>query len=282
MCFVRSRISNVTLRETWFIFVINKFVIYVTRRKAGWRKIVEIPFGMKGWFHPASSNYCKILFDRHSSSTKLIQWRVYILIIYHFVLGYTKVVRFYKTPWLIGFYVSLQLLDSKVVLQSWNNTGRHLTIALNMLIMAKYFVGLTWWHQKEVTGESLVMTIIKSVLHLLFFSVGWTESLRRAVKDLWIKTTFYPCQRRTLAVLSPTSFEKAGKARNIIARWMGKGQNFEKACLMCFLPKMLSSFWRGIYCVQLLAFSFHCFSGILFLSLCQLRQRILISSTPAH
>ena len=207
--------------------------------------------------------------------------------IYHFVLsyiilGYIKVMGFYKTPWLIGFYVSLQLLKSKLVLKSWKNTRRHLTIALNMLMMAKYFVGLKWWHQKAVTGESLVMTIIKSVLHLLFFSVGWTESLRRAVKDLWIKMTFYSCQRRTLAVLSPTGFEKAGKARNVIARWMGKGPNFGKACLIFCLPKILSSFWRGLHCLQLLAFSSHCFSGILFLSLCQLRQRILISSTPAH
>ena len=190
--------------------------------------------------------------------------------------------RFYKTPWLIGFYVSLQLLEGKLVLKSWNNMHRHLVIALNMLIMAMYFVGLKWWQQKAVTWKSLVMKIKKSVLYLHFFFVGWTKSLKRAVKDLWIKMTFYPCQTRTLAVLSPTSFEKAGKARNIIARWMGKGPNFGKASFICFLPKMLSSFWRGIYCVQLLAFSFHCFSGILFLSLCQLRQRILISSTPAH
>ena len=116
---------------------------------------------------------------------------------------------FYKTPWLIGFYVSLKLLKSKLVLKSWKNTRRHLTIALNMLMMAKYFVGLKWWHQKAVTGEPLVMTIKKLVLRLLFFSVGWTESLRRAVKDLWIKMTFYPCQRRTLAILLPTGFEKA-------------------------------------------------------------------------
>ena len=190
--------------------------------------------------------------------------------------------RFYKTTWLIGFYVSLQLLEGKLVLKSWNNMQRHLVIALNMLIMAMYFVGLKWWQQKAVTWESLVMKIKKSVLYLHFFFVGWTESLKRAVKDLWIKMTFHPCQRRTLAVLSPTSFEKAGKARNIIARWMGKGPNFGKACFICFLPKMLSSFWWGIYCAQLLAFSFHFFSGILFLSLCQLRQRILIGSTPAH
>ena len=208
-------------------------------------------------------------------------------VIYHFVLsyiilGYIKVMRFYKTLWLVEFYISLQLLECKLVLKYWNNMRRRLTIALNKLIMAKYFVGLKWWHQKAVTGESLVMTIIKSVLHLLFFSVGWTESLKRVVKDLWTKLTFYPCQRRTLAVLSPTGFEKAGKARNVIARWMGKCPNFGKACLICCLPKMSSSFWRGIYCLQLLAFSFHFFSGILFLVLCQLRQRILIRTTPAH
>ena len=35
---------------------------------------------------------------------------------------------------------------------------------------------------------------------------------------------------------------KSWEARNIIARWMGKGPNFGNACLICFLPKMLSSF----------------------------------------
>ena len=154
--------------------------------------------------------------------------------------------------------------------------------ALNMLTMTYYFVGLKWWYQKAVTGKSLVMKIKKSVLYLHFFIVGWTESLKRAVKDLWIKMTFYPCQTRTLAVMLPKSFEKAGKARNINARWMGKGPNFGGVCLIYFLPKMLSSFWRGMYCLQLLAFSFHCFLGILFLSLCQLRQRTLIGSTLAH
>ena len=50
----------------------NKFVMYVTssrvgetRRKAGWRKIVETPFGMKSWFHAASLNNGKILFSRY-------------------------------------------------------------------------------------------------------------------------------------------------------------------------------------------------------------------------
>ena len=57
--------------------------------------------------------------------------------------------RFYKTTWLIGFYVSLQLLEGKLVLKSWNNMQRHLVIALNMLIMAMYFVGLKWWQQKS-------------------------------------------------------------------------------------------------------------------------------------
>ena len=109
-----------------------------------------------------------------------------------------------------------------MVLKYWNIMRRRLTIALNMLIMAKYFVGLKWWHQKAVTGKSLVMKIKKSVLYLLFFFVGWTESSRRAVKDLWIKMTFYPCQTRTLAVLSPTSFRRSGRARNIIARWRPK------------------------------------------------------------
>ena len=50
--------------------------------------------------------------------------------------------RFYKTRLLIGFYVSLQLLEGKLVPKSWNNMQRHLVIALNMLIMAMYFVGL--------------------------------------------------------------------------------------------------------------------------------------------
>ena len=36
----------------------------------------------------------------------------------------------------------LQLLEGKLVLKSWNNKRRNLTIVLNMLIMAKYFVGL--------------------------------------------------------------------------------------------------------------------------------------------
>ena len=201
---------------------------------------------------------------------------------FYIILGYMKVMSLYKTPWLIGFFVSLQPLEGNLVLKYWKNMRRRLTIVLNVLIMANNFVGLKWWHQKAVIGKSLVMKIKKSVLYLLFFSFGWTESLRKAVKDLWIKMTFYPYQTRTLAVLPQTSFRRSGSARNMIARWMGKGPDFGKACLICFLSKMSSSFWRGIYCLQLLAFSFHCFSGISFLSLCQLRQIILIHSTPAH
>ena len=116
------------------------------------------------------------------------------------------------TYWILCEFTSL---EGNLVLEYWNNMRRRLTIALNMLITANYFVGLKWWHQKAVTGKSLVMKIKISVLDLsLFF---WS-----------------------------------------------------------------SSFWWGIYCLQLLTFSFHCFSGILFLSLCQLKQKILISSTPAH
>ena len=33
-----------------------------TRRKSGWSKIVETPFGVKSWFHAASSNNYKIMF----------------------------------------------------------------------------------------------------------------------------------------------------------------------------------------------------------------------------
>ena len=36
-----------------------------TRRKGGWRKIVETQFGMKSWFHAAPLNNGKILFSRY-------------------------------------------------------------------------------------------------------------------------------------------------------------------------------------------------------------------------
>ena len=36
-----------------------------TKRKADGEKIVETQFGMKSWFHAASSNNCKILFTRY-------------------------------------------------------------------------------------------------------------------------------------------------------------------------------------------------------------------------
>ena len=66
------KISCVISYNYWFIFVTNKFVMYATsscleekRRKAGWREIVETPFGMKSWFHAASWDNCKILFTRY-------------------------------------------------------------------------------------------------------------------------------------------------------------------------------------------------------------------------
>ena len=41
-----------------------------TRRKSGWSKIVETPFGVKSWFHAASSNNYKIMFPRYLVSIK--------------------------------------------------------------------------------------------------------------------------------------------------------------------------------------------------------------------
>ena len=65
--------------------------------------------------------------------------------------------------------MSLQSLEGNLVLEYWNNMRRRLKIALNMLITANYFVGLKWWHQKAVTGKSLVMKIKNSVLYLFLF-----------------------------------------------------------------------------------------------------------------
>ena len=39
--------------------------------------------------------------------------------------------------------------------------------------------------------------------------------------------TFYPCQMRTLAVLSPTSFEKAGKRETSLQGGWEKAQTLE-------------------------------------------------------
>ena len=65
------------VKKIWFIFTTNKFVMYATSscleetwRKAGWRKIVETLFGMKSWFHAASSNNWEMLFTCYLVSIK--------------------------------------------------------------------------------------------------------------------------------------------------------------------------------------------------------------------
>ena len=61
---------------------------------------------------------------------------------FYIILGYMKVMSLYKTPGLIGFFVSLQPLEGNLVLKYWKNMRRRLTIVLNVLIMANNFVGL--------------------------------------------------------------------------------------------------------------------------------------------
>ena len=75
--FSSLKISWVINYNYLFIFMTNKFVMYATssylketRRKGGWRKIVETQFGMKSWFHAASWNNCKIFFTLYLVSIK--------------------------------------------------------------------------------------------------------------------------------------------------------------------------------------------------------------------